>query len=114
MFTLAARIVGIRRYFPSNLLLAWLSSRPGLKWGIPAMLLAPAYAAIGYWLHSHVPAGGPGWLSLLAVICAISAIKFVVFGPVSVMLLGAARIREARRSRSATRQNAELLAASSI
>lgn len=29
MFTLAARIVRIRRYFPSNVLLAWLRSRPG-------------------------------------------------------------------------------------
>lgn len=109
MFTLAARIVGIRRYFPSNVLLARLRTRSGLKWGAPAMILAPAYGLLAYWLHAQMQAGGPGWLSLLAVVCAISAVKFAVFGPVSLILLGAARIREARLRRSATRQDATLL-----
>lgn len=111
MFTLATRIVGIRRYFPSNVTLAWLRSRTGLKWGVPAMMLALAYLALGYWLQAQSQAGGPGWWSLLAVVCAISAIKFAVFGPVSLVLLAAARIREARARHAVTREEATLHAA---
>ncbi len=109
MFTLAARLVGLRRYFPSNIALAWLATRAGLKWGMPAMLLVPAYGALGYWLHAQATVGGPGWLSLLALICAISAIKFAVNGPISLLRLAAARAREARLRRQLARQDAELI-----
>lgn len=109
MFTLAARIVSVRRYFPSNIALARLRTRAGLKWGVPAMLLAPVYAVLGYWLHAQAQASGQGWLSVFAVVCAMSAIKFAVNGPVSLMRLVAVRIREARLRRAHARQDAELV-----
>lgn len=109
MRALAERIVGIRRYFPSNIALAWLCTRAGLKWGVPAMLLVFVYKALGEWLHAAGQESGQGWMSLLAVICAISAIKFAVNGPVSLVRLLAARMQEARLRRQFVRQDAELI-----
>lgn len=98
MFALATRLVGLRIYFPSNIAIALLRTRRGLKWGVPAMLLSPAYGALAYWLHAQAEATGIGWLSLLAVVCAISAIKFAAFGPLSLMLLAVARRRDRRHA----------------
>ncbi|HWL59639.1 MAG TPA: hypothetical protein VNQ48_02010 [Microbacteriaceae bacterium] len=38
----------MRRYMPSNILLDLIRTRRGLKWGIPAMLLAIPYFAVAY------------------------------------------------------------------
>lgn len=108
---LAGWIVRIRRYYPSNLALAWLQSRRGLKWGVPAMLIALVYIYLGYWLHTQAQTTGEGWISVFAVVCAISAVKFAVNGPVTLLKLAAARIREARARRAAQREDAELAAA---
>lgn len=109
MRRLAERIVGIRRYFPSNIALAWLRTRDGLKWGVPAMLLALGYRALAEWLHAEGQASGQGWMSVLALICAISAIKFAVNGPVSLVRLAAARAQEARLRRELAGQDAALI-----
>lgn len=108
MFTLTTMVVGIRRYFPSNIVLARLRTRAGLKWGVPAMMLALPYLLLAVWLHSAGQSADAGWMSVFAVICAMSAIKFLVFGPVSLVLLLAARIREARYRRAAARTHAAL------
>ena len=81
---------------PTNLLLSRLRSRYGLKWGVPVMLLGVAYflaaAILTGWLHD----GGPGWLNLLVLLGIWDGLKFVVFGPISLMLLARARIAERR------------------
>lgn len=52
----------LRRYMPSNVLLDLIRTRKGLKWGMPAMLLAGPYLAIAFWCTTLIENGGPGWL----------------------------------------------------
>ena len=84
------------QYAPANLLLCRLRSRRGMKWGVPFMFLGAAYflaaAMLTNWLHG----GGPGWLHLLVLLGIWNGLKFVVFGPVSLMLLARARVVEHR------------------
>ena len=39
----------LRRYMPSNILLDLIRTRNGLKWGVPAMLLAAPYLGLAAW-----------------------------------------------------------------
>lgn len=84
----------LRRYMPSNIVLDLLRTRRGLRWGVPAMLLAVPYLIVAYWCTISIGSGGPGWLHLIVLICLWSALKMVLFGPVSVVLLVRARARE--------------------
>ena len=43
---LSARGYGVLRYAPTNLLLNAIRTRRGLKWGVPAMLLAAATVSV--------------------------------------------------------------------
>ena len=43
----------LRRYMPSNVLLDLIRTRKGLKWGMPAMLLAGPYLALPTWVWGH-------------------------------------------------------------
>lgn len=72
---------------PTNILIAFILRRRGLKWGVPAMLLAVPYALAAVWCLDLIDHGGPGWLHLVILTCIWNAIKFIVMGPVSVMLL---------------------------
>ena len=80
------------RYAPTNLLLTRLRSRHGLKWGVLFMVLGAAYffaaAMLATWLHD----GGPIWLNLLVFLGIWNGVKFVVFGPISLILLSRAWI----------------------
>ena len=93
---LAIALHAFLQYAPTNLLLHRLRTRHGLKWGAPYMLLGAAYffaaAILTGWLHD----GGPGWLNLLVPLGIWNGLKFVVFGPISLMLLARARIAEHR------------------
>ena len=84
------------QYAPTNLLLSRLRSRHGLKWGVPFTVLGAAYffavAMLTSWLHD----GGPGWLNLLVLLGIWNGIKFIAFGPVSLILLARARVIEHR------------------
>jgi len=83
---------------PTNILLDALRSRRGLKWGVPAMLIAAPYL-LGAWLLTvWIADGGPGWLNLLVLLFIWNALKFLVFGPLSLFLLARARLRERRAS----------------
>ena len=83
-------------YAPTNLLLSRLRSRHGLKWGVPFTFLGAAYflaaAMLATWLHD----GGPRWLNPLVLLGIWNGLKFVVFGPISLMLLARDRITEHR------------------
>src|SRR3546814_11297995 len=51
----------LRTYMPTNILLNALRTRRGLKWGVPAMLIAVPYL-LGAWpLTVWIADGGPGW-----------------------------------------------------
>ena len=85
----------LHHYMPSNRLLAAIRTRRGLKWGLPAMLVALPYFLIAYACSAAVADGGPGWLHLVVLWACWNALKFIIMGPVSVTLLIRARLREA-------------------
>ena len=80
---------------PTNRLLTWLRRRDRLRFGVPFMLLGVGYllaaAALSVWIRG----GGPEWLHLLVLLGVWNGFKFLAFGPVSLVLLIRARIREA-------------------
>ncbi|WP_413454931.1 sulfate permease [Glutamicibacter sp. FR1] len=85
----------LHRYMPSNRLLAAIRTRRGLKWGTPAMLVALPYILIASVCSDAAADGGPGWLHLIVLWACWNALKFIIMGPVSVVLLIRARLREA-------------------
>lgn len=93
----------LRRYMPSNIVLDLIRTRRGLKFGLPAMLLAAPYLYVAYLLTGLIGAGGAGWLHLLVLACVWNAMKFVLLGPVSVVLLARVRAREWRERRDLRR-----------
>jgi len=99
----------LRRYMPSNILLDLIRTRNGLKWGVPAMLLAAPYLGVAAWCTTLVESGGPGWLHLVVLVCIWNALKMVIIGPVSVALLVRARAKERQARKRAEREvNAEV------
>ena len=52
----------LRRYMPTNVLIDAIRTRRGLKWGVPAMLLAVPYLIAASICTNIVSDGGPGWL----------------------------------------------------
>ena len=93
----------LRRYMPSNILLDLIRRRNGLKWGVPAMLLAAPYLGVAAWCTTLIESGGPGWLHLVVLICIWNALKMIVIGPVSVVLLVRARAKERQARKRAER-----------
>lgn len=85
---------------PTNIALDAIRTRRGLKWGIPAMLLAAPYLLAASICTNLINDDGPGWLNLLVILFIWNALKFVIIGPVGVLLLTRARIREASTNRS--------------
>jgi hypothetical protein len=84
----------LRRFMPTNLLLDAIHTRRGLKWGVPAMLLAVPYAFAMAVCVGLVEAGGSGWLNVLALLFAWNASKFLGAGPVTLVRLLRVRGRE--------------------
>ena len=93
-----ARVI-LRRLMPTNLVLDAIHTRRGLKWGVPAMLLAVPYGLAAVYCVGLVERGAAGWLNLLAVLFVWNALKFLVAGPVTVIQLLRVRAREARARR---------------
>ena len=101
----------LQRYAPTNIVLGRIRRRRGLKWGVPAMLLAAPYIVLAYWCSSGVGDGAPGWLNLVILLCLWNALKYVVIGPISVALLIRARHDEAvaRREHARHEHHGELV-----
>jgi small-conductance mechanosensitive channel len=89
-----------RRFMPTNIALDALHTRRGLKWGVPAMLIAVPYALAAALCAGLVEAGGSGWLNLLTVLFVWNALKFIIAGPATLIRLVSVRSREARARRS--------------
>ncbi|WP_331437361.1 sulfate permease [Microbacterium testaceum] len=77
----------MRRYMPTNILLDLIRTRRGLKWGIPAMFLAVPYLLAASVCVGLIAGNGLGWLNLLVLLFCWNALKFLVVGPVSLILL---------------------------
>jgi hypothetical protein len=95
----------LRRYMPTNILLDLIRTRRGLKWGIPAMLLAAPYLLAASICANFIADGGPGWLNLLVLLFIWNAMKFLIMGPVSLVVLVRVRIQEAAARRRGRRQS---------
>jgi hypothetical protein len=85
----------LRRYTPTNVLIDAIRTRRGLKWGMPAMLLAVPYLLAATVCSNLISGGGPGWLNPIVLVAAWDMMKFTINGPVSTVLLVRARVREA-------------------
>ena len=51
--------------------------------------------------------GGPGWLNFLVLLCLWNTMKFIIMGPVSLILLARIRVREAVAARAERRAMAK-------
>lgn len=95
----------LRRYMPTNILLDAIRTRRGLKWGVPAMLLAVPYLLIANVCVQLVEDGGLGWLHLVVLWAIWNMFKILSIGPISAMLLIRTRVREARERRTRSRDH---------
>jgi predicted branched-subunit amino acid permease len=93
----------MRRFMPTAIVIDAINTRRGLKWGVPAMLLAFPYLVAAEYCRSQVEAGGPSWMNLLVLLFLVNTLKFVLIGPISVLKLIAVRVREAVARRGMTR-----------
>ena len=93
----------MRRYMPTNIALDALRSRRGLKWGIPAMLIAILYLYAASLLTSLIDSGAPRWLFAVTILLVWDALKFIVMGPVSLATLLKVRAAESRERRALRR-----------
>ncbi|MCC9053544.1 sulfate permease [Microbacterium sp. F2E] len=94
----------LRRYMPTNILIdAIRYRRRWHKWGIPAMLLAIPYLLIAATCSHLAQNDGPGWLHLVALWGIWNALKLICLGPISVIVLIGARLREWRARLDAAR-----------
>lgn len=100
IWAVSVRAHGILSYAPTNLLIAATRTRRGLRWGIPAMLLAIPYFLAAHWCVTTIEAGGPGWLNLVVLLCAWNSIKLTLNGPASVVRLLQAKVKEWRGVRA--------------
>jgi hypothetical protein len=99
-----AASVGIRdllRWAPTNLLIGRIRDRRGLKWGVPAMLIAIPLLLAAAACAQGLREGGPGWLNLLIALLMWDSLKFLVIGPVSLARLLGARMAERKWRRTA-------------
>jgi hypothetical protein len=91
----------VRRFMPTNIALDAIHTRRGLKWGVPAMLLAVPYTGAMLLCIGLAENGGSGWLNLVALLFAWNSLKFLAAGPATVITLVRVRGREERRRATA-------------
>lgn len=96
----------LRRWMPTNILLDKLRSRGGLKWGIPVMLLGAVYIFAAAICTTLINNGWSPWLYVLFALLLWNGLKFIFFGPLSVILLMRIRRQEAAVRRRANRETA--------
>lgn len=92
---------------PTNILLDAIRTRRGLKWGIPAMFLAVPYLLAASTFNTLIADGGPGWLNLLVLLCLWNTMKFIIMGPISLILLARICIRKAVAARAERQASTE-------
>ncbi|MDA3147177.1 MAG: hypothetical protein ACTH32_10060 [Microbacterium gubbeenense] len=85
----------LRRWMPTNILLDRLRTRRCLRWGVPAMLLGVVYILIAATCTELIDQGWSEWLYLAFFWALWNGLKFLLFGPWSLILLAQVRTREA-------------------
>lgn len=112
LWTLSVRTrTFLRRWMPTNILLDKLRTRRGLKWGVPAMGLGVAYLFIAATSITLTNGGWSPWLYIVFAVCLWNALKFLLFGPISLLLLARACVHEHRAKRDLQRSSADAVAA---
>ncbi len=101
----------LRRWMPTNILLDKLRTRRGLKWGVPAMGLGVVYLLIAAVSITLIKGGWSQVLYIVFAVCLWNALKFLLFGPTSLLLLVRARVHEHRAKRDLQRSSADAVAA---
>lgn len=84
----------LRAWLPTNVLCDAIYTRRGLKWGVPAMLLAGPYLYAAAICRELIEDGGPGWLHLLVILSIWNMFKMLWIGPVSLAKLIRVRFNE--------------------
>lgn len=92
---LSATVSILLKYTLGLRLLARIRQRNCLKWGVPAMFIAVPYFLIAATCTQIIENGGSRALYLVVLWCFIVGGAFVLMGPISILLLATARIREA-------------------
>lgn len=112
LWTLSVRTrILLRRWMPTNILLDNLRTRHGLKWGVPAMGLGLACLLIAAASITLIDEGWSQGLYIVFALCLWNALKFLLFGPISLLLLARARVHEHRARRDLQRSSADSVAA---
>jgi hypothetical protein len=89
---------------PTNILLDAIRTPRGLKWGVPAMLLAIPYFLIAAILVQVINDGGPAWLNVLVLLSIWNGLKMLWIGPLSLMRLARLQVNRLKaRPRSRQR-----------
>ena len=84
----------LQTYAPTNIANAWLRTRRGIKWAIPAAFVAtPLYAWAADALVDVLDRGGPTWLGFVAMLCVWNAIKFATNAVLTPLALARLRLR---------------------
>jgi len=86
----------LRKWMPTNILLDKLRTRRGLKRGAPAMLLGVGYLLIAVTCTGLIEQGWSKLLYLVFFLALWNALKFILFGPWSLVLPARARIQVGR------------------
>jgi hypothetical protein len=85
----------VKAYAPSNIAITYLRSPRGLKWAIPAALIAiPTYLYIAWLMTVLVDRSATEWLYLITVIAWVDACKYAALAVITPFLwLNALAIR---------------------
>ena len=90
----------LARYLPSlRLIMRIIHRRDSHKWGVPAMLLAAPYFLVANIFKGILEDGGHALFSMPLLWCLVMGIVFLALGPISLVLLFVARVREAMPQR---------------
>lgn len=103
LWNLSIRTILLLRRTPVNRLLDKIRTRQGLKWGVPAMLIGVLYFLAAAICTALIDDGWSTWLYLLFLLFAYNGMKFILMGPISLILLARARTREATARHRAKR-----------
>lgn len=112
LWTLSAQTRAIlRRWMPTNVLLDRLRTRRGLKWGVPAMGLGVVYFLAAAVTVTLINGGWSPWLYIVFALCLWNALKFLLFGPISLLFLARARVHEHQARHNLRRPSSETVEA---
>lgn len=95
----------IRRYPPTSILLDVIRSRRGLKWGVPAVLLAIPLLFVASTCTALTDGGASRWLYVVPLVCIWSVLKFVWICPTCIGLLVHTRATQCRDSHRSQPEN---------